>query len=322
MSLLNTAGPAAASVTGERDCIIDHSGPKQLAASRSVIRQLLKQKAISVAVFVLLGYSVLALLAPVFLQDGLKNNPKAALSGPSWAHPLGTDWLGRDQLSRIAYGIRTTALIALGSTAIPLVIGVSAGLLAGLSGRWVDSIAMRLVDVLFAFPALLIAMTVITILGPGMVNVMIAIGILFLPHMMRTARSPVLTLKEMDFVMVGRSYGASTWRLLRHHIFPNALPPIIVMTALILSRVIIVEATLSFLGLWRPTSYPNSGRYDHCFPEIHDFRSLVGDIPRSGHCRHGLLYQPYRGWTAGNVGSKAKEIKYRTVFSEGGIRWV
>jgi peptide/nickel transport system permease protein len=229
--------------------------PKQ----KSTIRRLFSNKTTLAATLVLVGYLLLGLFGPLVLQDGLKNNPRERLKGPSWEYPLGTDWLGRDQLSRLALGIQTTMIIALGSTAIPLVLGASAGLLAGLSGRWVDSIAMRMVDVLFAFPALLIAMTVVAMLGPGMLNVMIAIGILFLPHMMRTARSPVLALKEADFVMVGRSYGASTWRLLVHHILPNSLPPIIVVTALILSRVIIVEATLSFLGLGAQPPTPTLG---------------------------------------------------------------
>nr|WP_276610916.1 ABC transporter permease [Kineococcus siccus] len=141
-----------------------------------------------------------------------------------------------------------------------LVVGVLAGLLAGFYGRWIDAVLMRLMDVLFAFPAILLAIAVIAVLGPGTTNAMIAIGITYTPVFARVTRAAVLGVREQVFVRASRSVGASDARLLLRHVLPNALPPIIVQTSVSLAFAVLAEAALSFVGLGTQPPAPSWGR--------------------------------------------------------------
>jgi peptide/nickel transport system permease protein len=179
------------------------------------------------------------------------NQPQAAgvLAAPSTAHVLGTDQLGRDVLSRIIYGTRTSVQAGVVSVGSALIAAVFIGLLAGYCGGWVDDVLMLLVDALWSFPTLVLALAIAASLGPGLTNAMLAIGIVFTPVFARLVRGQTLSVRERDFVMAARAIGAGPGRIMLHHIWPNVTAPIIVQASLLVASAIVVEATLSFLGL-------------------------------------------------------------------------
>lgn len=227
--------------------------------SHPTLWYLTHHKPTALAILVLLALLALAFVGPAVLRDGMVNDARATFVPPSWSHPLGTDWLGRDQLSRVAIGLRTTLMIASGALVLPLLIGIPLGVIAGYRGGWLDALFMRSFDILFAFPALLLAMMVVAILGPGMINVMIAIGVLYLPHIARVTRGPVLTVRGEDFVTASRCAGTSQARIILRHVLPNSLPSILVQSALVFSAAVLTEATLSFLGLGAQPPTPTLG---------------------------------------------------------------
>ena len=182
------------------------------------------------------------------------------LQGPSLSHPFGTDELGRDVLSRVLIAARASLLVGLVSVGIALTAGVVLGLVAGFYGRRVDDVVMRLMDMLFAFPAILLAIAILAVLGPGIVNVMIAIGVVYTPIFARITRASVLSVREEVYVRAARSLGVGDLRLLRLHVLPNVLAPIIVQTSLSLAFAILSEAALSFLGLGVQPPDPSWGR--------------------------------------------------------------
>ena len=184
----------------------------------------------------------------------------ARFSGPTISHPLGTDDFGRDILSRIMWGAQVSLQVSLIAVAIAATIGTALGLIAGYSGRIMDEIIMRIMDILFAFPAILLAIAILAALGRGVTNAMIAIGIVYIPIFARIARGEVLTLRNEEFVQAARSIGASRTRILIRHIFPNAIPPLIVESTLSLAFAILAEAALSFFGLGTQPPDPSWGR--------------------------------------------------------------
>ena len=239
-------------------------GPPPVArrsTSRQVTGALLTHK------LALFGIAVLALLvvAAVLGRALAPYGPNAVdvvgrLQPPSLEHPFGTDELGRDVLSRVLVAARISLVVGLVSVGIALTAGVVLGLVAGFYGRWVDDVVMRLMDMLFAFPAILLAIAILAVLGPGVVNVMIAIGIVYTPIFARITRASVLTVREEVYVRAARSLGVGDLRLLRLHILPNVLAPIIVQTSLSLAFAILSEAALSFLGLGVQPPDPSWGR--------------------------------------------------------------
>ncbi len=173
----------------------------------------------------------------------------ARFAPPSPSHLLGTDDFGRDILSRILYGARVSLQVGFIAVSLATVVGTTLGMLAGYGNRIVDEIIMRSMDVLFAFPALLLAIAIMAALGKGITNAMIAIGIVYVPIFARIARGEVLSIKEEEFVEVAHALGAGPTRILLVHILPNILSPIIVEISLSLSFAILAEAALSFFGL-------------------------------------------------------------------------
>lgn len=182
-------------------------------------------------------------------HDPIAIDGDAARSGPTWDHWLGTDSLGRDTYSRLVEGARTSILVGLGSVGIGVFGGLPIGILAGWWGGRRDEFLMRLMDSIFAFPSLLLALLIITGLGPGLQNVTIAIGIPFIAVFARISRGSTLSVKEQEYVMAALSIGASDRRIASRHILPNTLAPIIVQASLLFGIAIIIEAALSFLGL-------------------------------------------------------------------------
>jgi ABC-type dipeptide/oligopeptide/nickel transport system permease subunit len=164
-------------------------------------------------------------------------------------HILGTDGNVRDFFSRIVYGSRVSLFIGLSTVSLAIVIGTVLGAVAGYAGGWADNVIMRFMDVLLAFPALLLAIAIVTVLGPGLINVLLAISIVSIPAYARVVRASVLSIKEQDFVTADRALGVSSARILFHRILPNALTPLIVRGTLGIATAILDAAALSFLGL-------------------------------------------------------------------------
>jgi peptide/nickel transport system permease protein len=181
-------------------------------------------------------------------------------SGPTLAHPLGTDDFGRDTLSRIMHGARVSLQVGIIAVSIAATVGTLLGLVAGYAGRVTDEVIMRAMDVLFAFPAILLAIAILAALGRGITNAMIAIGIVYIPIFARIARGAVLSVREEEFVESARAIGARDTRILFRHIFPNSTAPLIVEVTLSLAFAILAEAALSFFGLGTQPPDPSWGR--------------------------------------------------------------
>jgi peptide/nickel transport system permease protein len=171
------------------------------------------------------------------------------LLAPSAAHLLGTDELGRDVFSRIVFGARISLYVGLVSVSLALLLGVLAGVLAGYMGGTADNLIMRLVDVMLAFPGLVLAIVIAGMLGPSLTNAMIAIGVIYAPSYARLARSAVLSVKAEPYIEAARLIGGRHLHIIRRHVAPNIMAPLIVQTSLMMSIAILSEASLSFLGL-------------------------------------------------------------------------
>jgi peptide/nickel transport system permease protein len=183
-----------------------------------------------------------------------------ALQSPSAAHWFGTDELGRDVLSRVLVAIQASLQVAVVSVAFAAAVGVTVGLVAGYWGGWLDAVFMRIVDVMFAFPVLLLALAVVAILGPGVTTTILAIGIVYTPIFARVARASTLSVRVEPYVAASRTMGTGHGYILRRHILPNIAGPLIVQTSLSLAFAILSEAALSFLGLGIQPPQPSLGR--------------------------------------------------------------
>ena len=204
--------------------------------------------------------AALALFAPLVAPyDPLAQSIVARMKGPSSTHWLGTDQFGRDLLSRIIHGFRASLGISAMAVLAALVPGGALGLAAAYYRGWTDRILMRLMDVVFAFPVMLLAIGVIAMLGPGSGPTAIAIAVVYTPIFARLIRAPALVLAESDFVMSARAIGASDARIVFLHILPNLASVVIVQTSLLLSAAVLVEASLSFLGLGTQPPAPSLG---------------------------------------------------------------
>lgn len=184
----------------------------------------------------------------------------AQFAPPSWQHPFGTDEFGRDVFSRVLYGAAVSFQVAFIAVAISGSVGVFLGAVAGFFGRWIDEVIMRFMDILFAFPAVLLAITVMAILGRGVGNAMIAIAIVYIPIFARVTRGAVISVRGLEYVNAARALGQGNGSIIVKHILPNALAPIIVQTSLSLAFAILAEAALSFFGLGTQPPDPSWGR--------------------------------------------------------------
>lgn len=198
---------------------------------------------VAAMVVVALGANVIAPYDPNF-QDYL-----AMLQPPSRLHLFGTDQVGRDVFSRVIFGTRISLLVGVIAVGIAMIAGVLIGLISGLYGGWIDEVLMRIMDAIHAFPALVLALAITAVLGAGVGNVMIAIGIVYIPSYARLVRGQVLAVREEEYVIAAEVAGAPPRRLMFRHIWPNVTAPIIVQASLNASTAILTEASLSFLGL-------------------------------------------------------------------------
>ncbi len=202
------------------------------------------------------------LLAPYAPNEQFREHilqPPAWQEGGSWAFPLGTDPLGRDMLSRLIFGARFSFFIGIIVVVVASTGGVLVGLIAGFAGKWVDTIIMRIMDVMLAFPSLLLALVLVAVLGPSLLNAMIAIAIVLQPHYVRLTRASVMTELSKDYVTSARVVGASKARLMFRTVLPNCLSPIIVQAALSFSTAILDAAALGFLGMGAQPPTPEWG---------------------------------------------------------------
>jgi peptide/nickel transport system permease protein len=183
-----------------------------------------------------------------------------ALRPPSGEHWFGTDELGRDVLSRVLVATQASMRVAVVSVAFAVVVGVTVGVVAGYRGGWLDTVFMRVIDVMFAFPVLLLALAVVAVLGPGTTTTILAIGIVYTPIFARVARASTLSVRVEPFVQISRAMGTGNLYILARHIVPNIAGPLIVQTSLSLAFAILSEAALSFLGLGIQPPQPSLGR--------------------------------------------------------------
>ncbi|HYQ61075.1 MAG TPA: ABC transporter permease [Desulfatiglandales bacterium] len=209
---------------------------------------------------VLMAMISTALLAPLLAgYDPLKMDFSSVLAPPSSKHLLGTDHFGRDILSRILYGARISIEVGLASIFIGFVGGIIIGAAAGYLGGLVDDILMRMMDGLLAFPALLLAIGLVASMGPSLKTVCLSIGVVYIPRFARVMRSSVLAEREKEYVEAARAIGQSRIKILVRHIGPNCISPVVVMSTVIFALAIIIEATLSFLGIGLPPPTPSWG---------------------------------------------------------------
>jgi peptide/nickel transport system permease protein len=206
----------------------------------------------------------LALVAALFAPLIAPYSPDAIdfdliMQPPSALHWFGTDEVGRDILSRVIAGARTSLSVVVLAVAISSVAGSLIGLVAGWAGGWVETLLMRIMDAVLAFPLIVLALAIIAVLGPSLENAILAIGIVKIPHFARLMRGEVLALKELDYVKAIRTLGASTPRILARHILPNALGPVLVYVSIAASLALMTEASLSFLGLGVQPPTPSWG---------------------------------------------------------------
>jgi peptide/nickel transport system permease protein len=219
----------------------------------------------------------LAISAPLLAPyDPTDQNIMEKLRPPSLEHWLGTDSFGRDTLSRILYGARVSLVIGIASTLAAMVIGSAIGMLAGWHGGRIDTVTMQAMDVLLAFPSLILGLILVAMLGPSMHNIIIAIALTSIPPFARIARAPTIAIKEREFVMAGRALGYGDTRLLAGHILPNILPEILVMGSLWLANAIRTEASLAFVGLGvKPPTATWGGMIREGFENILDSYTLA-----------------------------------------------
>jgi peptide/nickel transport system permease protein len=210
---------------------------------------------------VILGLLILvAILAPVLAPyDPEQIDTARVLGSPTWAHPLGSDALGRDVLSRLLFAYRTSLEVAIGSVLLAAAVGIPLGLTAGYRGGWVESVIMRPLDMVLSLPALLLAVSLIAILGQGAGVALIAIAIIYMPILARVLRSSVLVVRERPYVAAARARGVTDNATMVRHVLPNAIGPALVQATVLMGFAIQIEAALSFLGLGAQPPTPSLG---------------------------------------------------------------
>jgi peptide/nickel transport system permease protein len=251
--------PFQGKITPKGDEDRDEAHPRQ-SERRRIWNQLKRTRLAIPGGIVVLLFILVALLAPLIApHDPLKNNLSKPLLSPGAVHLLGTDELGRDILSRIIYGARLSLLEGLISVLLAMAIGVPLGVFSGFVGGKTDTILMRFVDILMAFPGVLLAVAIISVLGPSLINAMISVGIYTIPMFARLARGSTLSVKEEPYIEACRAVGMTPFRILYRHVFPNIRAHLFVMGTLRVGTAILTASSLSFLGLGAQPPSPEWG---------------------------------------------------------------
>jgi ABC-type dipeptide/oligopeptide/nickel transport system permease subunit len=237
-------------------------------------RRFRANRAALAGLFFILFVCIVALLAdllipydPTFSYAGMRG------VGPSWEHPLGFDHIGRDLMARVVYGARVALVVGLGSTVISVALGVLVGAVSGYFGGWIDMALSRIVDTLMAFPLLALLIVLAAVLGPSLTTTIIVIGVTTWARFARVVRADVMAIRQTDFVTAARASGVQDFRIIFRHVLPNVLGPVIVLATLGVGGIIILESSLSFLGLGiQPPTSSWGGT-------LADGRSLIRQFP-------------------------------------------
>jgi peptide/nickel transport system permease protein len=225
-----------------------------------VLRRLLRQPGVVVGAVILLLLIIGAVFAPYLTPyEPARMSPREALQPPSLTHPLGTDHFGRDQLARLLYGGSLSLQVGLVAVAIGASVGVTLGAVAGYRGGWIDEIVSRLIDIKLAFPGILLALGVVAVLGPDLMNLMIAVGVGTIPGFCRLVRGQVLAAREFDYVLAARTIGCQHARIVIRHILPNVIAPVVVYGTLAVAGAILAGASLNYLGMGAKPPTPEWG---------------------------------------------------------------
>lgn len=267
------------------------AGPGEMAVDaqqapsrgRAVWKRLRRNRLAMLGLGIIVAFVVLAVLAPwIAPYDPVQSNFAKRLAGPSAEHWLGNDELGRDLFSRLLHGARISLRIGIISIGIGIAVGVPVGLISGYYGRWIDLLVQRLIDVMLAFPGILLAIVLVSAFGVGLENVMLAVGIVSIPTYARIVRGSVLALKEAEFVQAARAAGARDAAIIFRHILPNCIAPVIVQSSLQVGSAILWAAGLGFLGLGAQPPQPELGtilsrgrQYIMVAPHITTFTGLA-----------------------------------------------
>lgn len=215
-----------------------------------MFQQILRNRSARIGGILLLALIFFSYAAPLITdKDPNKTQPSQALKSPSLEHPMGTDGIGRDNFTRFLYGGQLSLRVGLVGITLGAVIGITLGMISGYFGGWLDSFISWFTDVLMSFPDILLALAIIAILGPGITNAMLAIGISFVPSFMRLTRGSVLSQREMTYVEASRALGSSDFRIMMKHILPNSMRTLLVLITLGIGSSILAGAALNFLGL-------------------------------------------------------------------------
>jgi peptide/nickel transport system permease protein len=229
---------------------LEEASPAGRSLARDASRRLLRSKSALIGGTLLLVVVLCAVLAPLISPyDPIKTNQRTSLEAPSFAHLMGTDRFGRDVLTRVIWAGRLSLPVGFVSVVIGAVLGVALGLIAGYYGGQWDAVIMRFVDLLLAFPGILLALAIVAVLGPSLLNLMIAVGISSIPDYVRITRGTVLSVKQREFVLAARTVGSRSGAIILRHILPNVLAPLIVLGTLGMAAAVITGSALSFLGL-------------------------------------------------------------------------
>lgn len=228
---------------------------------RDAWRSFKKSKISLIGAGIVLLFIILALLAPLIAPQGInEQNLTERLQPPSADHWFGTDDFGRDIFSRVLYGARISLWVGFFSVIGSIVVGSLLGILAGYYGRWIDTIISRIFDIMLAFPSILLAISIVAVLGPSLQNALIAIAIVNIPNFGRLIRSKVLSIKQEEYITSAKAIGMKDGRILFRHILPNSMAPVIVQGTLAIATAIIEAAALGFLGLGAQAPTPEWGK--------------------------------------------------------------
>ncbi len=256
----------------------------------SVLRRLWRQRAALVGVFIIAALALAGVLAPIIAPyNPVKQDLAHVLLPPCPTHPLGTDHLGRDILSRIIYGARLSLFIGFLAVGLGLALGVPLGIVSGYYGGWADLVVQRLVDIMLSFPSFLLALSLVALLGVGLTNVILAVGVSTIPSFIRLTRGAVLVIREQTYIEAARAVGTGDGRILFRHILPNVTAPVVVQATLSLGVAVLMASGLGFLGLGvqPPTpewgamlgegrNYIFSAPYVATFPGLAIFLAVLG----------------------------------------------